>query len=321
MNNYKKWQTLNESLGFPLGVKSTASLGIVGGYGEFLDEAKKKMKGKKKFNGDVSIGGDDADISDDDDDDDIIDINGDDDDDDDEHMCKCKKPDLGDIMGGDDDDDGEEGVAPAIGKGGPPMKFMKGKKKMKHGMKYGKKCMKCKMKVKMKKKMKSESVASMTAEEVINEIAPLMAAGLGHVAGKLKSELLMKKNMKKDKKKMPNESTDPFGSYYSPHNDQAELGSKEYAQEFYKSLGEHFGNPNEKFDSGVDLGEEVIFKPRPEEDSPVWQAEPQASEPQAGEPGFAPVNKVGGNLGGEQTPARAEWEQQWSPISDQISDQ
>ena len=305
MNNFKKWQTLNESLGFPLGVKTTASLGVIGGYGELLDEVKKKMKhGKKKFNGDIGPG--DMSVGDDDDDDDIVDLGDDDDDDDDEgHVCKCPKPDLGDEMG---DEGGEPGIAPAVGKGGPPMKFMK----------KGKKCMKCKMKYmghggkkKMymkKKKMQAEdidSATSMTEEEIINELGPLMAAGLGAMAGKM-----MKKKMKG--KKMQSETTDPFGSYYTPHNQQPDLGSKEYAEDFYRSLEDHFGNPNQKFDTGVDLEEEVIFKPQPEEDNPIWQ-----TEPKAGEPGFAPVGKVGGNLGGEQTPPTADWEQQWSPVSDQ----
>jgi len=185
--------------------------------------------------------------------------------------------------------------------------------------------------------MKSEdidSVTPMTEEEVINELGPLMAAGLGAMASKLmmkkkmkhgkKMPGYMKKKMSHDDKKMPGymkkkmqsedtvEGKDPFNDYYIPHNQQPELGSEEYAKEFYHSLEDHFGNPNQKFDSGVDLEEEVIFKPQPEEDSPVWQAEPKP-----GDPGFAPIGKVGGNLGGEQTPVRADWEQQWSPVSDQ----
>jgi len=66
-------------------------------------------------------------------------------------------------------------------------------------------------------------------------------------------------------------------------------------------------DPNRKYSSGVDLGEEVIFEPQ-DENAPL------NPEPSAGEPGFAPMQRVGGNLGGDRTPQPAAWEKNWSHI-------
>ena len=117
-----------------------------------------------------------------------------------------------------------------------------------------------------------------------------------------------KKNMKKKaSKKMKAEM---FSGYedcnFKPF---PEVGSDEYRDSFFKSIEGHMGAPNTRHWSGVDLEEEVLFQPQDD----------QIPQPQGGpgQPGFAPVGRVGGDLGNssEEKPA---WESQWKTVSDEM---
>jgi len=234
MSEYTRWQQLNESLGFPLGVKSMSNLGITG-LG--LEEAKKK----KKMNGDDVPPPPDEDEEEDDELD--IDIKDDDDDDieiGDKKPCKCDKPDFGD-----DDDDEDEGPGPG------PM-FCKNCK----GMKSGQKKKKGKKRMKDKKCMKEEDI---------------------------------------------------FASYRgTTFKENPDIGSDEYRQEFFKSLSDHFSDPNKKFDDGVDLGEEVLFEPRDE-------VAPLAQTPVPGSPGSSPYTRLGEDAPAKE-PEKADWEKQFNKV-------
>lgn len=115
-----------------------------------------------------------------------------------------------------------------------------------------------------------------------------------------------KKNCSKKQKKMKNENI--FAPYEKvSFEPMPEIGSEEYRQSFWKSLNGHFDDPRKKFASGVKLGEEVLIAPTADE-TPV--------EPQAGEPGYAPMTRIGSFA--SQAPAKADWEQQWNQLGEQF---
>jgi hypothetical protein len=132
MSEYTRWQMLNEALGFPLGVKSAASMGIAGGFAA-LEEAKKKKMALDMGDGD---GDDEDDVE--------VDLDDDDDEDEDEDLGSGEEVDVGD----EDDEEGEVG---------PKISFGKGEMMMK------KKMSKCGMKKKMSgcKHMKKEDVEAL----------------------------------------------------------------------------------------------------------------------------------------------------------------
>lgn len=112
------------------------------------------------------------------------------------------------------------------------------------------------------------------------------------------------KHMKKNMRKKMKESV--FSSYNeSAYKSGPEIGTAEFRQSFFQSLNEHFGNPNERNYSGVDLGEEVIFSPADDD-----------SHPEPGETGFAPKARIG------ETPsepvAKADWEKSWTAVAEQF---
>lgn len=236
MSEFTRWQKLNESLGFPLGVKSAASFGVASGFSE-LEESKKKM--------------DVADLVSNDDDDD--EDEGDDD--------EIKVGPDSDSDEGDDDGDSNGGCGCGDKSEPGKLPFM---------------CKKCGKK--MKKKLSATSFG---------------------LAGALMKKKLKKKNMKESM----------FDSYQDDtlFRDAPELGSEEYANEFRKSIMSHFGNPNEKFSTGVNLGEEVIFEPQ-DENAPL------VSNPQPGSVGFAPATRIGSEL--PPKPEKADWEQSWTQMTE-----
>lgn len=119
-----------------------------------------------------------------------------------------------------------------------------------------------------------------------------------------------KKNAKKNaKKNLKKESA------FSPYNEfqfeqMPEVGTEEYREKFFASLKDHFGDPNQKHDDGINLEEEIIFEPTDDQ-------LPKSENPQPGQPGFAPQSRIGG-FGGQDTPPRADWEQQWQQIGEQF---
>ena len=117
-----------------------------------------------------------------------------------------------------------------------------------------------------------------------------------------------KKGMKKSKKQMQEEM---FAPYQDCQYEQfPEVGSDEYRDAFFKSVAGHMGAPGKRHWSGVDLGEEVLFQPENDQ-------LPQQQVPTAGQVGYAPVGRVGGDLG-PAAQAKPEWEQQWRPIADEM---
>jgi len=119
-----------------------------------------------------------------------------------------------------------------------------------------------------------------------------------------------KKNAKKHAKKALKKE-DVFGSYEdSSFQEMPEVGSEEYRQAFLKSLEDHFGDPKRRHGGGVNLEEEVVFEPQ-DNQSPL-------TEPKPGEAGFAPQTRIGGELGGQDTPPKADWEKQWQQVGEQF---
>jgi hypothetical protein len=223
MSSYTRWQVLNESLGFPLGVTTAASLGISGGFQAF-EEKKKKM--------DI---GDEVPA------------------DDGEESAKDA-----------DDDEGE-----AKGKKLPPW---------------------------LKKKGGDEPDGD--------------EGGCGCSCGKTPhTEFCKKKCKKKSKKQMQAEMFDGYQD--CQYKEFPEVGSDEYRASFFKSLEGHMGHPGKRWDSGVNLEEEILFEPKNEQD-PMLQPGP-------GQIGYAPVGRVGG-VGSEQAPQQnlPAWEQDWKPVAEQM---
>jgi hypothetical protein len=122
----------------------------------------------------------------------------------------------------------------------------------------------------------------------------------------------MKKAKKCAKKTLKKENV--FGPYeHNAFQKMPEVGTEEYRQMFFKSITDHFGNPTMRHDGGINLEEEVVFEPRDDQ-------APLSQEPRPGEVGFAPQTRVGGNLGGDDTPPKADWEQQWQQVKEQFGE-
>ena len=122
-----------------------------------------------------------------------------------------------------------------------------------------------------------------------------------------------KKKAKKDMKKKSKKEmqAEMFSSYEDcQYKQMPEVGSDEYRDAFFKSVAGHMGAPGKRHGSGVDLGEEVLFQPENDQ-------LPQPQTPTAGQIGFAPTGRVGGDLG-PAPQAKPEWEQQWRPLADEM---
>jgi len=223
MSEFTRWMALNESLGFPLGVKSATNLGISNGLPS-LDEAKAK---KKKMDDEIDIDGD---------------VGGEDEEPDSDDVIVKSKPE-------DDDVDGDKG---------------------------------------------SCSCDNPVAR---NPEAPQMMC-----------KKCSKKMSKKMKKKMKKESTDLFADYYGfTPVPMHKVGTKEYEADFQKSMVNHFGNPKQTFDSGVNLDEEVLFEPK-DDTYPT---------PQAGQVGSSPYTRIG-EFNSEKPP-KSEWEEKFVQVQEHLA--
>ena len=250
MSEYTRWQQLNESLGFPLGVKTAASLGITGGFTGF-EEAKKCKK--KKMNG-MEVPAEEEEEEEEED----IDIE--------------EKPGLG---------------KPSLGKKKPKICTVGDKDDEDEDI--------------------GDEDVEIGAEEEEEEEGPMGKGPMGK--GPMgKSPMFCRKGMKSGQKKKAKKSMkeDIFASYRGTEFEETpEVGSEEYRQEFFRSLADHFSDPDKKHGSGVDLGEEVIFEPRDD-------TTPLAQTPVPGQPGSSPYTRIGEMP--SAPPIKSDWEEQWEEV-------
>jgi len=131
--------------------------------------------------------------------------------------------------------------------------------------KMGKKCMKKKMCGDKKKKMVKESKFEARRREIMESLS---------------------------------------GQLGSNPEDEPELGSDEYRNKFFASLEDQWGNPNQRFKSGVaEFDEDTLLPPE------------QPVDPAPGQVGFAPQQRVGEE---SQSLGDSGWADNWERLGEQF---